>query len=146
MSFPKYNFNGEEVPPSKLKRLKRATADRLLQEILDRAAAYNIVRHRLLWVEEIKVFGSYLTESPTLGDVDVALRYSRKPTWSSAAAIRQAEEEGPESLLYLEKICWPEIALKRWLRSRSGYISIHEQSEIDDLNCPVRTVFVGDFL
>src|SRR5664279_499149 len=62
------------------KPISRATAERLLAGLLDRARTWNENPERLVSIEEIVVFGSYL--DPTvdqLGDVDIAVTIRNWP-------------------------------------------------------------------
>jgi predicted nucleotidyltransferase len=62
------------------KPISRATAERLLVGLLDRAAAWNAKPDKLVSIDEVLVFGSYL--DPTidrLGDVDIAVTLSNWP-------------------------------------------------------------------
>jgi predicted nucleotidyltransferase len=63
------------------KPISRATATRLLGEVIERARAYNADPARLLTVTEIVVFGSYLDPAVgLLGDLDLAVSTVRRDT------------------------------------------------------------------
>jgi hypothetical protein len=57
-------------------RMNRAKAEALLKGVLERVAAINADPDMLHWVIEIRVVGSYLTDTDDLGDLDVALDHS----------------------------------------------------------------------
>lgn len=52
----------------------RATAERVLGELLERVAAVNSDEYFLYKVDEVLVFGSYLAGNDRLRDVDIALK------------------------------------------------------------------------
>jgi hypothetical protein len=60
-------------------RINRAKAEKLLDSVLERVAAINARPDLLHWVTDVRVFGSYLTDSDDLGDLDVAVKLERRP-------------------------------------------------------------------
>ena len=71
------------------KPISRATATRLLPEVIDRAHGYNADPSRLLTITEIIVFGSYLDPAADpLGDLDLAISTVRRDTGGSSTSIR----------------------------------------------------------
>src|SRR5258708_40368407 len=96
MGFQTYDLWGKPTALARLRRLKRATAERLLAELVDRARLYNEDVSRLLTIQRIRVFGSFLTNSPTLGDIDISVDFHRKLGWSAKAVIAQAAAEAPD--------------------------------------------------
>ena len=78
------------------KPISRATATRLLGQVIERARAYNADPARLLTVTEIVVFGSYL--DPTVrparrsgpGCLDGAQGYRRKAVRGQGPGVRQS--------------------------------------------------------
>ncbi len=62
------------------KPITRPTADRLLGGLIERAAAWNTNDDRLISVEQLVVFGSYLDPAADrLGDLDIAAALARWP-------------------------------------------------------------------
>lgn len=57
-------------------RMNRDAAEALLEEVLARVEEINRDGEFLPYVTEVRVFGSYLTDSNDLGDLDVASRWS----------------------------------------------------------------------
>ena len=66
-------------------RLNRAKADKLLADFLRSVEEVNAHPDLLHWVTEVRVFGSYLTNSDDLGDIDIAIRKKRRPVSGSLA-------------------------------------------------------------
>lgn len=59
--------------------LSRARADRMLQSVLRRVAEVNRRPHFLCQITAVGVFGSYLTEAPTIDELDLAVHIVLKP-------------------------------------------------------------------
>ncbi|WP_238703487.1 hypothetical protein [Arthrobacter sp. TS-15] len=63
------------------KPITRKTADRLVAGLLERARDYNADGGKPLFVERLRIFGSYLRpDVDPLGDVDVELIFGRRIT------------------------------------------------------------------
>jgi hypothetical protein len=60
-------------------RIRRTTADRLVTGLVDRARRYNADPAKPLYVERLRIFGSYLdpTVDP-LGDIDIELSFGKR--------------------------------------------------------------------
>jgi hypothetical protein len=58
-------------------RVSRVAAGALLQEVLERVARINSDGKLLHYITEVRVFGSYLTDSDDLGDIDLAIKLER---------------------------------------------------------------------
>jgi hypothetical protein len=77
---------GEAVAAAPLGRpFSRARADRLLARVLTRVATVNRQRHFLCRVTAVGVFGAYLTESPSVAELDVVVQIAPKPPASGTA-------------------------------------------------------------
>ncbi|MFN8074148.1 MAG: hypothetical protein U0Q15_01865 [Kineosporiaceae bacterium] len=112
-----------------LKPITRAKVDSLLTGVLDRAIAYNEDTGRPLVITEIRVFGSYLTDAPLLGDLDLAMSFAdRSPDADRAKVfLAYADASGRSFSTFVERLCWPEKELLQILRNRSGYINVHTE-------------------
>jgi hypothetical protein len=97
-----------------VRRIDRAKADALLKGALERVTAINTDPAMMYWVTEVRVFGSYLTDTNDLGDLDLAVKceWRRDRTASNY-------EPGAE-----------QVVLRR-VKGRSPYISIHYVEELD---------------
>ena len=94
--------------------LNRAKADKLLADFLRSVEEVNARPDLLHWVTEVRVFGSYLTNSDDLGEIDLALKKERRP------ASRSFTDAYPERLVAL------------LLKGGSRYISLHGVAEPDE--------------
>ena len=106
-------------PPSKVRaarsvqRLNRAKADKLLSDFLRSVEEVNTRPDLLHWVTEVRVFGSYLTNSDDLGEIDLAIKKEQRPARGS---FRDA---------------YPERLVALLLKGGSRYISLHGVAELD---------------
>lgn len=115
------------------KPIKRATAERLVSEFLQRVEQVNNDPDLLFWVNEVVVFGSCLTNSPTLGDVDLAVMYARRigpALWTAGSRQRVAiaRANGRYFSGIIERIAWPQREIELRLRKGLGALHIHDLS------------------
>lgn len=120
-------------------RMKRATADRLMAGVMERAAFLAGTGHEYAFcLGELLVFGSYLTDTPTLGDLDLAAcwvpRFAEKDRqWAYLQArIDKALNAGRRFSNYTAELHWPLLEVQRYLRGRSGRISLQDLDENGD--------------
>jgi hypothetical protein len=106
------------------KPISRKTADRLVAELLDRARSYNADPTRPMFIETLRVFGSYLNRDiDPIGDVDIELTYGRRITDRKAlAAYNRAS--GRSFNTYVDQVMWPSTELFLHLKKRSSFINI----------------------
>ena len=116
-------------------RVNRAKAEALLKGVLERVAAINADHELMHWVTEVRVFGSYLTDSDDLGDLDIALSYQLRPTGDEKDfldAIRAfAAKHDKLHLSFEDRLDLPEQMVKQRIKGRSPYISMHGISELE---------------
>jgi predicted nucleotidyltransferase len=84
----------------------------------------------LNWITEVRVFGSYLTDTDDLGDLDLAIKLARRPNWTTDNCIAMADAID-QQMLFHEKLNYPEKLLRQKIRNRSPYISLHYTDELD---------------
>jgi hypothetical protein len=119
--------------------MSRAKAEVLLGKFLDRVGEVNSNPEYLYGVERVDVFGSYLTESELLNDLDVAIAIRQKLDDADAhrvacdAQSRAAEASG-RRFDWLTFDAWPEEKVLLYLKSRSRGLSVHFVSELADIN------------
>ena len=110
------------------KPISRATATRLLGQVIDRARAYNADPARLLTVTEIVVFGSYLDPAvDLLGDLDLAVSTMRRDTGGQRyvdKVLEYARASGRNFSAFHDRLFWPARELRMILKNRSSAISI----------------------
>ncbi|MEQ8567257.1 MAG: hypothetical protein RMA76_20245 [Deltaproteobacteria bacterium] len=136
---------GNRLAASRLsKRLMRSTAERLLAEFLERLHAMNANDEFAYRVDKLVVFGSYLTDSPTLGDIDLGFdlepRRADKDEHKAFCNARSmaAQEAGRHFPAFLDWLEWPRVEVCRALRASRRHLSFHRLAEVKRLGCPTR--------
>jgi hypothetical protein len=119
---------------SAAKPIRRATADRLVKGLVERAGMLmDPTRHEYAFVvTELIVFGSYLTDRPDLGDVDFAVRWQTRfedkdqQYACRKARVRAAKAAGKRFHWWFLETEWPEVEVQRFLKGPSQYVSLHD--------------------
>lgn len=114
-------------------RMNRAAAEALLEEVLARVARINSDGDLLHYITEVRVFGSYLSDSEDLGDLDLAIKLERRRIegeWVKAARIL-ADKSG-RTLSFFQRLTFPETEVRRRIKTRLSRLSLHETSELDE--------------
>jgi predicted nucleotidyltransferase len=110
------------------KPINRATAERHLAQVVERAATYNANANYLLSVKEILVFGSYLDpDMDRLGDLDLSVTAVRRETDGERHVDRVLEYARASDRrfgAFIEQLFWPSRELIMILKNRSPAISI----------------------
>lgn len=113
------------------KPINRATATRLLAEVIERARSYNADPARLLTVREIVVFGSYLDpDIDQLGDLDLAVSAVRRDTDGERyvdKVLEYARNSGRNFSAFHDRLFWPARELRMILKNRSSAISMTDE-------------------
>jgi len=116
-----------------LPRMNRAKAEVLLKGVLERVADINTKAELLHWVTEVRVFGSYLTGTDDLGDLDLAIKIKRHRIEGDSvkARVDVARATGKEFGAFIDMLDYCEVEVRRRVKNRSPRISIHEIAELD---------------
>ncbi len=131
------------------KAIRRATADRLLNQLVSRIKHVRRSRQFVKKVTKAFVFGSYLSSEPFLNDLDIAIQLDWKNQNPAviAEAVRRhyvkAELAGRQFKIDVERRVWPDAQVKLFLKGRSPSISLHDW-EIDRqiiANGPHRAIY-----
>lgn len=144
---------GNQFALASARTLKRATAARMLSNLIDRANGINANPY-CYRVGALVVFGSYLDETrDRLGDLDVGYvmqrRYdhgSREAEEAESASRDRAQAAGRRVSSYDEWLWWPEREFLLALKGRTAGLSLHNYCGIDRRvidGAPHRLVF-GD--
>jgi hypothetical protein len=129
------------------KPIKRQTADRLVHELLERVERINSDQSYLHTVEYVGVFGSYLSDSATINDIDIAYSLKRRDDNPElfmkrlAARVHEAKEAGRRFSSYSDELSWPEVELLRALKGRSTAISLHSTDDEILRRTPLRELY-----
>jgi hypothetical protein len=109
------------------KPIKRATAERHLAGVLERARQFNADPAKLLSVIQLSVFGSYLDPVvEELGDLDLAITYAHRDNGDDfmERVLDCANASGRHFGTFVDQIAWPERELLMFLKNRSPAINI----------------------
>jgi predicted nucleotidyltransferase len=125
------------------RRIRRRTAERMVAEFLTRVAAVNADQEMLLTVAEVDVFGSFITDAPTLGDIDLATRFEPKSfpglDWADLNFAR-AEASG-RSLSLLQRRYFGQYQILRRLQNHNNYLALHDVGDLVKLGCDYRRIY-----
>lgn len=128
------------------RRLKRKTADRLVRELLERVRGVNEGPYAFR-VSRVRVFGSYLSDAETLGDIDLVVELQSLASDLDQrielenARIRAAIAAGRTFKRFVDEVAWPEQEVLQFLKNRSRYLSFHRAEELKTLGCESKTLF-----
>lgn len=135
------------------KRLKRARADIAIAKLLNTVAQINsnpIFLHDVSWVA---VFGSYLSDEPDLGDIDVCVKLAAR--WKPHLGLLGREKTDldrrretfeakypPPDSFYQRRWwgSWPETYTRRFLRTDPAMVIV-EPSALEGMGCPHRIIY-----
>jgi len=125
-----FTDKGEQlVRASAAGKVSRQTAENALIGLLARVKEYNSDPTKLLTVEAVAVFGSFLGANERLGDLDIAVKCRHRDANDpdpAATALAYAERSGRHFSNIVEWISWPETELRQILKARKRTISIQE--------------------
>ena len=105
---------GNAMLAARIARLKRAKAEKLLADFLQCVEEVNAHPDLLHWVTEVRVFGSYLTNSDDLDEIGLEIKKERRPASGSFSDT------------------YPERLVALLLKGGSRYISLHGVAGFDE--------------
>jgi predicted nucleotidyltransferase len=119
------------------KRVQRKTAERILSEFMDRVHTVNESPRFLVRVTEVVVFGSYLGDKETLGDLDIARSYENKflhlDQKAFAEKIQDQFRASGRRSKGLADLFWPWEEVQLFLKNRKRTISLHPISDPEQM-------------
>lgn len=130
--------------------IHRKTAERLLEQFLERVQRVNGTHEYAYRVEHVVLFGSMLSDVDRLGDVDVAVQLQPKVDEGAAlqewetARRRAAEAKGRNFYGILDWATWPTQEIFLQLKARSTGLSLHDFCEVEKLPDVRYRVLLGD--
>ena len=123
--------------------LRRATAARLVDGLIERVRALNADDSWAYRVGTVVVFGSYVRGAERPSDVDVACEL--RPRWGSGRQRVQEQlrrETRAEPFRNMsEWATWPKLEVFRFLRARARGLSIHELEDWIRQNTDHKVIF-----
>jgi hypothetical protein len=124
-----------------VRRITRIEAEKLIGGLLERARQVNERDELTHRVTCIRVFGSYLTESTDLGDVDLAVKYTPRRKSHIEEAKERAARSGKSINSYFQLITFGRQEVRLILKNRSPYLSLHDFDEPETLGIPHKVLF-----
>lgn len=129
--------------------IRRATADRLLSDLLERVETLNGDDHFLGRVRKAVVFGSYIGDGDHIGDIDVAVEIVRrepdfeKHTQANNSRVAEEFAAGRRFSNILEQAFWWQKEAFLFLRNRKRGLSLQDYGAIKEIvaAAPHRVVF-----
>jgi predicted nucleotidyltransferase len=129
-------------------RIKRASAAKALEGLLARVTEINQDPEFLLQVTHVVVFGSYLRDAETLGDLDVAVRTDAKTEITDEirhAHLIKAVDSGRRFSSLFEELVWPNHQVNLKLKNGSRSIALQPWEAFERLvkkeKVPLKVVF-----
>jgi predicted transcriptional regulator len=125
-----------------LKPISRAKADGIVSDLLARVEAINTRDDVTHFVGEVRAFGSYITDAPDVGDIDLAISFLAKPPpighdfieWH----LERAQQSGCVLSSYIEMLFYSENEVRRLVKGRNQYVSIHPMGDLDRMKIESR--------
>jgi hypothetical protein len=117
-------------------RLKRERAQAALAGLMERIHSVNADDQYAFKVEVVVVFGSYLSELPRIGDVDVAVRLKERGRSKDEQKQLEAasfERTSRRLATVVEQVLWPRNEVMTVLKARQPSIDLRELGEIEGL-------------
>ena len=110
-------------------------ADDIVAKLLVKIAEINKRKDYLNYVERVAVFGSYLTDTEDLGDIDIVVELARKLPDEEyiKASITRSYENGPENSNWLDHISYGETEVLQAIKNISRHISLSNYRMISGL-------------
>jgi hypothetical protein len=112
--------------------ISRQKANQLLLELIERAKAINTNSELVYYVERLKVFGSYLSDKDTMGDLDIGFKLSRRHkagifTKHNQQRIYMAKANGRRFINFTDELEWPRREVILLLKARKRGLSLHDE-------------------
>jgi len=117
---------------SRTKQISRREGGERLAEFLARVEAVNADESFPHRVGKVVVFGSYLGDKDPIGDVDLAVRFDRRPRYAAnwpetlMAYAEREQQTGRRFGSFLNALAWAETEMKRILRGGVRALSLHD--------------------
>jgi predicted nucleotidyltransferase len=124
-------------------RINREKADKIVGDMIKRIQEINCDPSLLDYVTKVVAFGSYITDAEDLGDIDLYVVVTRRiDDYKEHTKARKTfnESSGKRFSNYLEQLFYHQYVVKQRIKSRSPYISLHDESDLE-LAGSVRTLY-----
>ena len=139
---------GRELSRAKCgNRMNRSQADKLFNEILERVKEVNDNPYYLYKINNIALFGSYITDKKDLGDIDIAFDYQFKRRIvktkdgldnETKANMKRSDERNCND--FVKSLSFGLHEVSTFLKKRSPKIHITPYSHLEYLNTEIKTI------
>jgi len=119
--------SGKLIRASAAGKVSRKTAEVALAGLLERAKQYNFDPEKILTIDAVVVFGSFLGTKDKLGDLDVAVKWrdrNLEDPHRATTALAYARQSGRRFSTFLSELAWAEIELQQILKAKKRTINI----------------------
>jgi DNA-binding MarR family transcriptional regulator len=128
-----------------LKPIPRPKAARIVSDLLARVEEVNARDDLTHFVGEVHAFGSYITDVPEVGDIDLAISFIAKPPPSGKEFtewhLERARESGRFLGSYIDMLFYSQNEVRRLIKGRNQYVSIHPVSDLGELKIESRRLY-----
>jgi hypothetical protein len=124
---------------SAVRPVKRATAERHLDAFLSRVQQVNVSSHYACVVKTVVLFGGYLSSTPSVSGVDLAVELvARREDREGSNIARQqrgASAKGEERAYrsHVDTLLWPWQDVWRFLQAQSRILSLYNLPDEEEL-------------
>ncbi|HYI92911.1 MAG TPA: hypothetical protein VEX68_05165 [Bryobacteraceae bacterium] len=131
---------------SKAKPIKKATAEKALEEFKKRARDVNLETAYLYAVEKIVLFGPFLEGADKIKDVDVAVELSPKERNKAkleervTKQVEEAEAGGKRFKSFADRRAWGKNKVLEYLKGKSRSLALYTLNE-DILTRPHKIIY-----
>jgi hypothetical protein len=118
---------GELVRASAASKVSRKTAEDALAGLLKRVEQYNLDAAKILTIEIVVVFGSFLGTEDKLGDLDVAVKKrdrNRKDPDRAETLLAYARHSGRRFGSFIDELSWADTEIYQILKAKKRTIRI----------------------
>jgi hypothetical protein len=129
------------------KKISRATADRLVAGLLQRAEEANASGHYLFRVRKITAFGAYVEGEMAIDDIDVEIDLEQKELDGKKhleLLVQRAAKEKSDGRKFdsqAEELEWGHVEVLLYLKARSRYLSFIRISPEWKMTLPHKVLF-----
>jgi len=137
------------INASMLKRIDRAKVNKLIARLIERVKDINADNNLCHFVNEIRLFGSAMDgEAESFGDIDICYVMARRKlppeqnSWTDWNVAR-ADLSGHCGMMFVNKVFYGEIEVKRILKHGSPYISLHDLDDVIGIGADSIRLFIA---
>jgi hypothetical protein len=139
--------DSQSIQPDENHYVECAKAEQIVRDLLVRVKEVNAHDEFTHFVEEVRAFGSYITASPDVADIDLAISFVQKPPPPGKDLIEwyfeRADQSGRTLSSINDRLDYSELEVRRMVKGRNQYVSIHAMRELAKLKIDSRRLYVS---